>query len=95
VNAIGRACECNVEAIVDDHACRGASCHGKQIVDERRQLRGFEIPLANLDDVDAGGGGVPRLVDEAAPCRVDRRARRREATAIGNQAEHHGSSERV
>jgi len=66
VDAIGRARERDIEAIVDDHASRGAARDGKKIGDERPEIGSIEIALANLNDVDAGVGGVPRLRDEAA-----------------------------
>ena len=91
VDAIGRARERDVEAIVDDHAGRSASRHGDKIRDERRQLRSLEIALTHLDEVDAGVHGMARLRDQAAPRHVERRIRGRKPAAIGDEAERHRS----
>ena len=65
---------------------------GEQLDDQRGQRAGFEIALADLNQIDAGLGGVPRLRDQAA--RAPRRRRRRagQPPAIGHQADHRGSS---
>ena len=77
----------DVDAVVDDEARRLRFNPTHDARDERRERRGVEIALPDLDDVDAGGGGRLQRALERAQFIRRRPCVRTEATSIGHQAQ--------
>jgi hypothetical protein len=71
--ALGAAGQCDIHPIVDDNARPGPSGGPNDITDDSRQLRGFEIGFANLNEVNPRSDGPCRLVDETLPADIEAR----------------------
>ena len=55
----------------------------------QQQVGRFEIAFANLDELDAGDGGAPRLVDQARTGGGERPRFRTQAPPIGYETARH------
>jgi hypothetical protein len=91
MNPVCPARESDIETIVDQKARRRPACDAKQIVTERDERRGVEIALAKLNQIDPCRNRMARLLEKAAPRRLQRRTRRQPAP-VGDQTQAHLSS---
>ena len=91
MHACRAAGEGHVEAIVHDDARRAAARQYHDLLHQVHQRRGLEIPLPDLQIVDACIDGMARLLEETPPQRADVRCRR-QSTAIGDELQDQGST---
>ena len=89
MDAVGTAGECHVQSIVHDEPRPRSVGNRAQIPHDGRQDRGFEIALANLDNVDAGIDSETRLRLETPARVIERRRFAGEAPSIGDEANRH------
>lgn len=65
MDAVRAARERHIDAVVDDHARATTTRAGQNVRADACQLACFEIPFADLQDVNAGVDRVTRLLDQA------------------------------